>query len=150
VTNDERTAANLQVTLTSILSGLGILGAAPLKAVGIPTEKTEVRQLDGSEFTQEEPIVGKFIGKMWLCSIAELDAEELDDFLTAGWDRAVPEDHYVIRLRVKSVKPDEPEPWTGEQVWGIQDNRYTGRVEIYKGPGKAEVALAKLVYDYLG
>lgn len=146
----------LKITMTTGLSGLGFLGEAPLKAVGLSTTKSDVRFLDGTDFTQEEPVVGKFVGKMWICTIPELEAEELDDFLKAGWDRGNAEDH-VIRMSVKSVKAGDPNPWAGEHVWGIQSSgegategfRYTGRVEVSKGPEeKKRTEHARLVYDY--
>jgi hypothetical protein len=134
--------------MTSVLSGLGFIGAAPLRAVGIPTTKTDVRLLDGSEFEQDEPIVGKFVCRMWLCKVGELAGQDLEEYLTKEWVGGDPNE-YVIRWTMKSIKAGEPNPWSGEQVWGIQDGKYVGRVSMSKGSGeKKETACCKLVYEY--
>lgn len=144
----DATEPKLQVTMTSLLSGLGFIGAAPLRAVGIPTSKTDIRLLDGSEFEQDEPIVGKFVCRMWICTIADLPAEGLDEAVIKDWLTEDPT-AYVIRWTMRSIKAGEPNPWSGEQVWGIQDGRYTGRVSMTKGSGdKKETAYCKLVYEY--
>ncbi|KAI1846181.1 hypothetical protein JX266_007706 [Neoarthrinium moseri] len=137
--------ANLRISMTSSLTGLGFIGTAPLRAVGIPTKKTKVRTLDGSELTQEEPVVGRFLGKMWICSIVQLESEDVDEYLKEGWD-GDKDDNSVIRWSVKSLKLENQEPWFSEQAWGIQGMRYTGRVKMSNGAGAA--AYAKLVYDY--
>lgn len=137
-----------KVTMTSVLSGLGFIGAAPLRAVGIPTTKTDVRFLDDSEFEQEEPIVGKFVTRMSLCTVADLAGEGLDEFLTKDYATGDP-GAYVIRWKMKSIKAGEPNPWSGDQLWGILDGRWVGRMSMGKGAGdKREVATCTLVYEY--
>lgn len=134
-----------KVSMTSTLSGLGFISAAPLRAVGIPTKKTENRILDGSEFTQVEPLVGEFIGRMWLCSLKELATEDLEGFLRDIWIQDASEDEYFIRFSIKSQRPGS-DAWSSEQVWGIREGRYTGTVKMSRGT--QDTAYAKLVYDY--
>ncbi|KAH8650131.1 hypothetical protein BX600DRAFT_106606 [Xylariales sp. PMI_506] len=153
-----------KLVMRSMLSGLGMFGAAPLRAVGIPTEKREEHILDGSEFTRDEPVVGKFLGRMRLVEMRRFLAESgpnADDYLRGGWEEPKgsegsegegegevkgDETAYVIRSSIWSVKPGAHEPWRSEQVWGFQDGRYTGRLVMIKGE-KREVG--RLVYDYV-
>lgn len=139
----------LQITMVSNLSGIGFVGAAPLRALGVPTQKTETHTLDGANFEQEDPVMGKFAGHMWICTVEELEKEEnLDEYLRDGWDNDRGEgNNFVIRMSAKSLKPGDPEPWYTEQAWGLRDKRYTGRVTMCRGTDKPEVS--QIVYDYL-
>lgn len=131
--------------MASNLSGIGFLSAAPLRVVGIPTNKTEVCDLDGSEYTQTEPVVGTFRGRMWFSTAKDLGLENLDGFLKIDQAEAESEDEIVLRWSIQSLSGGH-EPWYSEQVWCISDGRYTGRVKMSRGP---ESAYARLVYDYV-
>ncbi|KAI4604070.1 hypothetical protein KJ359_000197 [Pestalotiopsis sp. 9143b] len=139
-----------QMSMTSEISGLGIMSTAPLRALGVKTKNTETHVLDGVEFTKDEPVVGSLTIRMRLCAVADLAAEreELGGFLTQDWlARAAPRDH-VVRWSVRTNGKSGKDAWRSEQVWGILDGRYSGKIKMTNGLG--ESASATLVYDYVG
>jgi hypothetical protein len=139
----------LEITMVSNLSGIGFMGTAPLRALGVPTSKTETHTLDGAHFETYDHVLGKFAGRMWICTVAEVEKEgDLDEYLREGWDNDRGEgNNFVIRLSAKSLKV-EKHPWHSEQVWGLRGKMYTGRVKMCGGPDEAEVS--QIVYDYVG
>ncbi|RYP17266.1 hypothetical protein DL767_010051 [Monosporascus sp. MG133] len=147
--------------IKSSIIGLGVFGAAPLRAVGFPTENSDERILDGSEQDKDEPVIGKTKSRIWLCLLEEVltgakdgsstttsggeGIAQTDDFLKQDWEGHDAGKTYVVRLSIWSVNPGESEPWRNEQVWGIQKGRWTGRVAFTKGAVKET---ARLMYDY--
>ncbi|KAF3026575.1 hypothetical protein G7054_g7484 [Neopestalotiopsis clavispora] len=141
-----------QMSMTSEISGLGIMSTAPLRALGVKTKNTETHVLDGVEFTKDEPVVGSLTIRMRLCTVADLAAErgELGDFLTGDWLARTDNgpDEYVVRWSVRTNGKNGKDAWRSEQVWGILNGRYSGKIKMTNGLGDS--ASATLVYDYLG
>lgn len=142
-------ASPFRLVIKSSIIGLGVLGAAPLRAVGFQTENTDERVLDGSEKLKDEPIIGKTNSRIWLCLLDEVleGKGPTDAFLQQGWEGHDAATTYVIRLSIDCVNPGEKEPWKNEQVWGIQDGQWIARVSFTKGTIRET---ARLVYDYEG
>ncbi|KAF4440781.1 hypothetical protein F53441_12189 [Fusarium austroafricanum] len=142
-------ASTFRFKLTSSVMGLGIIGAAPLKAIGFQTDNTDVRVMDGVEVEKDEPMIGKTKSRIWMCTLEELMNEpssmgEVHDFLKQGWEGCSANETRVVRISVKSAS--SAEPWQNEQVWGTQGGRWTARVAFKKGNVNET---ARILYDHV-
>ncbi|KAF9767494.1 hypothetical protein IL306_015332 [Fusarium sp. DS 682] len=144
-------SSKFRFKLTSSVMGLGIIGAAPLRAVGFQTDNTDVRVMDGIEQEKDEPMIGKTKSRIWMCTIEELNKEpneigEVTEFLKQGWEGYDEKHTNVVRISVKSAGVSNAEPWQNEQVWGLQKGRWTARVAFRKG---SVSETARILYDYV-
>ncbi|CVL03528.1 uncharacterized protein FMAN_15145 [Fusarium mangiferae] len=144
-------ASHYHFKLTSSVMGLGIIGAAPLRAVGFQTDNTDVRVMDGIEQEKDEPMIGKTKSRIWMCTIEELIKEphtigDVVEFLKQGWEGYDEKTTRVVRISIKSAGAGSAEPWQNEQVWGVQKGRWTARVAFKKG---SVSETARILYDYV-
>ncbi|KAI8630881.1 hypothetical protein F5Y19DRAFT_474001 [Xylariaceae sp. FL1651] len=148
-------ASIFQITMKQTLTAIGPLGLTPLKMIGLAPARTETRTLDGGEFSDNEAAIGPIKGKWWLTTADELNNGSLDAFhKEAPWSRC----REVIRISVRSQRPDKAEVWSAEHMWSLEDHsngsgqdlRYTARLVTSKGSGDTrEVARVKLVHDFI-
>jgi hypothetical protein len=143
-------SSKFRFKLTSSVMGLGIIGAAPLRAVGFQTDNTDVRVMDGVEQEKDEPMIGKTKSRIWMCTIEEVmtgpnTIGEVAEFLKQGWEGYDAKTSKVVRISIKSAGPSA-EPWQNEQVWGVQQGRWTARVAFRKG---SVSETARILYDYV-
>ncbi|EGU81949.1 hypothetical protein FOPG_13048 [Fusarium oxysporum f. sp. conglutinans race 2 54008] len=144
-------SSHYRFKLTSSVMGLGIIGAAPLRAVGFQTDNTDVRVMDGIEQEKDEPMIGKTKSRIWMCTLEELMKEpnsigEVAEFLKQGWEGYDEKTSKVVRISIKSAGASSAEQWQNEQVWGVQKGRWTARVAFRKG-NVSETA--RILYDYV-